>query len=213
MTLDSYAAKLAAEKRKFISKLAKTTPSSCELAVGDSVVVRNGFGFILDAIKIVGFAKNPDKYDNIVYLDWDCYWVAKNLHDVWKPDTQRDFIASVYSVPQPLPHRRQYDVVIDWGDYQNEADRQFLDASKMIFSWSKCWDIQNIMAQLYFEKKRRAADECDYYQENGYFGNGSTVSLTADDLDEIAKFEQFHPFLQIARSEIEKGNTLYYRAF
>lgn len=96
---------------------------------------------------------------------------------------------------------------------QSEADRRFIAASKTIFSWSKCWDIHNIMAKLYFDKKRRAANEWDCYQEVGYFGAGATVELTADDLDEISKFEQFHPFLQIARTEIKKGNTLYYRTF
>lgn len=52
-----------------------------KLFKGQKVNVINAFGIEIGPYEIVGFCK-PDKYGCCVYLDWDCYWFAKNVEDI-----------------------------------------------------------------------------------------------------------------------------------
>lgn len=49
--------------------------------VGQKVTYMNSYGVKWEGHTIMGF-EQPDKYGNCVYLDTDCYWSSKKLHEI-----------------------------------------------------------------------------------------------------------------------------------
>lgn len=210
-------------KSEFAKTLSQTPPASCQcnLAVGDEVIVRNGYGLLLKGFKVIGFDTEPDKYGNFIYLDWGCYWVSEKRISVWRMD-EVDFTAIAYSVPMKPPYSRQYNL-LDWDGLDSplfEQEKIFFEHSTEIFHWSMddglgILNVHNILSGIYHQKEILSSDEPDYYDPIAFFGKNASVVLNTADLDKLEEENEplLKKFIEIARNEIAKGNTVYYRAF
>lgn len=69
------------ENEEVFEKISDVVDSDKELFRGQKVNVKNGYGIEIGPFEIVGFCK-PDRYGCCVYLDWDCYWLAKRVEDI-----------------------------------------------------------------------------------------------------------------------------------
>ena len=64
-------------------------PDLSELRVGDTVTFTNSYGTVFHGITVLGFVSPTDKLnetcpDNVVYLDYDCYWFPAKLKHLIK---------------------------------------------------------------------------------------------------------------------------------
>lgn len=223
--------------QQFIQTLSSQIPDSrhSNLSVGDVVFVQNGYGLWLDkGYQIIGFDKNPKEKD-WVYINWDCYWFGKSPCCIvpeksWKRN--RSWVARVYSVNSTLFNslelQREYNVVSDWDNPILPTDEQLIAHSTEVFQWNETDErgiflVHNEMASLFWQKEIKAADEPEYYDPICNFSDGATVVFTLEDLNMLEQvgtknvntpaLAKLIKFVEIARNEIAKGNTIYYRAF